>query len=321
MLFFLKNKLFIILCWIFLGLAASDIEIDLPRPLKSFVFVVDVTMSMNVEDKNIGTESVSRLEFTKKTLSDAIPGLTCGTYVGLGVFAGYQTTILYDPIEVCEHFSDILKSIENLNTGIIWAGDSEVSKGLFNALNLVGNIQRKSHVVFFTDGHEAPPISAKYRPRFDKKNGVEPGIIIGVGGDNLVGIPRISRSGERFGMWGEDDVFQLDQFSLGRKGSDSTETLVDEPGFEIDPLLLENLQATPGKEHMSSLRGKYLKLLADEHGLHYEKLDSTELLLRSLDGYRFASWRKFETNVSIFFALCAMFCLLMVFVKSFRKKV
>ena len=321
MLFFLKNKLFIILCWIFLGLAASDIEIDLPRPLKSFVFVVDVTMSMNVEDKNIGTESVSRLEFTKKTLSDAIPGLTCGTYVGLGVFAGYQTTILYDPIEVCEHFSDILKSIENLNTGIIWAGDSEVSKGLFNALNLVGNIQRKSHVVFFTDGHEAPPISAKYRPRFDKKNGVESGIIIGVGGDKLVGIPRISRSGERFGMWGEDDVFQLDQFSLGRKGSDSAETLVDEPGFEIDPFLVENLQATPGKEHMSSLRGKYLKLLADEHGLYYEKLDSTESLLRSLDNYRFSSWRKFETNVSNYFALCAMFCLLIVFVKSFRKKV
>ena len=176
-------------------------------------------------------------------------------------------------------------------------------------------------MVFFTDGHEAPPISAKYRPRFDKKNGVESGIIIGVGGDNLVGIPRISRSGERFGMWGEDDVFQLDQFSLGRKGSDSAETLVDEPGFEIDPFLVENLQATPGKEHMSSLRGKYLKLLADEHGLYYEKLDSTESLLSSLDDYRFASWRKFETNVSIFFALCAIFCLLMVFVKSFRKKV
>ena len=278
MLFFLKNKLFIILCWIFLGLAASDIEIDLPRPLKSFVFVVDVTMSMNVEDKNIGTESVSRLEFTKKTLSDAIPGLACGTYVGLGVFAGYQTTILYDPIEVCEHFSDILKSIENLNTGIIWAGDSEVSKGLFNALNLVGNIQRKSHVVFFTDGHEAPPISAKYRPRFDKKNGVESGIIIGVGGDNLVGIPRISRSGERFGMWGEDDVFQLDQFSLGRKGSDSAETLVDEPGFEIDPFLVKTCKRRR-KRTYELITWKYLKLLADEHGLHYEKLDSTESLL------------------------------------------
>ena len=38
---------------------------------------------------------------------------------------------------------------------------------------------------------------------------------------------------------GEDDVFQLDQFSLGREGKDSTETLVDEPGFEIDPLLLK----------------------------------------------------------------------------------
>ena len=321
MLFFLKNKLLIILCWIFLGLAASDINLDLPRPLKSFVFVIDVTMSMNVEDRNLDNESLSRLEFTKKVLSDAIPGLTCGTYVGLGVFAGYQTTILYDPIEVCENFSEILKSIENLNTGIIWAGDSEVSKGLFNALNLVQNIKRKSHVVFFTDGHEAPPISAKYRPRFDKKNGVESGIIIGVGGDNLVGIPRISRGGERFGMWGADEVFQLDQFSLGRKGSDSEETLVDEPGFEIDPLLVENLQATPGKEHMSSLREKYLKLLADEHDLYYEKLESTESLLSSLDDYRFASWRKFGTNVSNFFALCAIFCLLMVFVKSFRKKV
>ena len=104
-------------------------------------------------------------------------------------------------------------------------------------------------------------------------------------------------------MWGEDDVFQLDQFSLGRKGSDSAETLVDEPGFEIDPFLVENLQATPGKEHMSSLRGKYLKLLADEHGLHYENWILRSLLLRSLDDYRFASWRKFETNVSIFCSL------------------
>ena len=101
-------------------------------------------------------------------LSDAIPGLTCGTYVGLGVFAGYQTTVLYDPIEVCENFSEILKSIENLNTGIIWAGDSEVSKGLFNALNLAEH-QKEKVMWFFTDGHEAPPISAKYRPRFDKK--------------------------------------------------------------------------------------------------------------------------------------------------------
>ena len=55
-----------------MGLAASNIDLDLPRPLKSFVFVVDVTMSMNVEDKTLDNESVSRLEFTKKVLSDAI---------------------------------------------------------------------------------------------------------------------------------------------------------------------------------------------------------------------------------------------------------
>ena len=72
-------------------------------------------------------------------------------------------------------------------------------------LNLVEHQKKKS--CGFTDGHEAPPISAKYRPRFDKKNGVEPGIIIGVGGDNLVGIPRISRGGERFGMWGKTMYF------------------------------------------------------------------------------------------------------------------
>ena len=55
---------------------------------------------------------------------------------------------------------------------------------------------------------------------------------------------------------------------------------------------------------MSSLREKYLKLLADEHDLYYEKLESTESLLSSLDDYRFASWRKFETNVSNFCSLC-----------------
>ena len=320
MLFVLKNKWLVFLCWIFFGLAAINIELNLPRPLKNFVFVVDVTMSMNAEDKKLGIDSISRLEFVKKILSDTIPRLPCGTYVGLGVFAGYQTTILYDPIEVCEHFSDILKSIQNLNTGVIWAGDSEVSKGLFNSLNLVGNIARKSHIVFFTDGHEAPPISAKYRPKFDKKNSINSGLIIGVGGSKLVGIPRVNRDGERSGFWGEDDVFQLDQFSLGRKGSDSSETLVDEPGSKIDPNIERDLQKTPGKEHMTSLRETYLKLLANEHSLDYHKLSSSKALIDVLDKYKFATWSKFKTNISNVFALCAILCLLIVFAQRLRSK-
>ena len=65
MLFFLKNKIFILLCWVFLGLAAIDIELEIPRPLKRFVFVVDVTMSMNTEDEKLGIETISRLDFVK----------------------------------------------------------------------------------------------------------------------------------------------------------------------------------------------------------------------------------------------------------------
>ena len=142
MLFFLKNKLLIILCWIFLGLAASNIDLDLPRPLKSFVFVVDVTMSMNVEDKNIDNESVSRLEFTKKVLSGAIPGYLrhlCRVRSICRLSDNYSLR----PDRSLRTFFRYPEEYREFNTGIIWAGDSEVSKGLFNALNLVGNIKEK----------------------------------------------------------------------------------------------------------------------------------------------------------------------------------
>ena len=50
LLFFFHKKKLLLLGWLFLILSVFKIEIDLPKPSDSFLFVIDTTMSMNAND-------------------------------------------------------------------------------------------------------------------------------------------------------------------------------------------------------------------------------------------------------------------------------
>ena len=250
-LFFSNKKKFLFLGWFFLILSIVKIEVDLPKPSDSFLFVIDTTMSMNANDMQKDSNIMSRIEYVRLILTNAIKDFPCGTEVGLGVFAGYQTTVLYEPVEVCKNYSEIIKSISYVNSKMIWAGDSEVSKGIYNSIKLIKKINPNIRLIFLTDGHEAPPISPLYRPQYNDKVGLVSGILFGVGGSKLVSIPKINAEGEFSGQWQQSDVMQLDPFSLGRKGSDDAEKLVDDSNIKADPNIILALQATPGQEHLT----------------------------------------------------------------------
>ena len=181
--FFLKRperKKLLYLFWFSVLLSTLDLRVTIPTPTDSILFVVDVTMSMNSKDMSLDEQGeVSRVFFAKDTLKNSIKALQCGTEVGLGIFAGYQATILFQPIEVCANYSELIESIGYLDTNMIWAGDSEVSKGLYNALILTNELNKSHRLVFITDGHEAPPISPLYRPSFNGDVGAIKGIIFG----------------------------------------------------------------------------------------------------------------------------------------------
>ena len=79
--------------------------------------------------------------------------------------------------------------------------------------------------MFVSDGHEAPPVDPKLRLHLERSSVT--GVIVGVGGDDLSPIPVLDDEGKVTGYWAADQVPQVDGHSLGRPGSESSETMVD----------------------------------------------------------------------------------------------
>ena len=67
-----------------------------------------------------------------------------------------------------------------------WAGERNRQRALNWGLKMAASVEPRPSLVFFTDGHEAPPISLYNRPRIDVKTGEVQGLLVGVGGDELI---------------------------------------------------------------------------------------------------------------------------------------
>ena len=294
-------------------MSALNLNADIPKPSHSFMIIVDVTLSMNTKDIKMNGDQLSRIRFVKESVEDAVRELPCGTKVGMGIFAGYQTSLLFNPVEVCDNYSDLVRSFSFIETNMIWTGDSEVSKGIYNSIKTLSKFDPNTRLVFITDGHEAPPIAPAYRPRFDDPKKHIKGLLVGVGNLKQTKIPKINSEGEQTGFWSEDEVMQYDPFTLGRKGSDANEKLVDNESSKVDPYLVEQIQATPGKEHLSQLKEKYLMLLSSEIGFSYLRLIDGKNLGKKMHDVSFSEWRKVNTKLSGIFAACGFFFLMLAF--------
>jgi len=300
-----------------LGLATWGPNVTLPLSRFHGIVVLDITQSMNAEDAIADGRTVNRLAAAKQALHGALQALPCGSRVGWGVFTEYRTLILIAPLETCGHFRELATTLDNIDGRMSWAGRSEVAKGLFWALRQADALPDRPAIVFVTDGHEAPPVNPRHRPNYDGTPGKVAGLIVGVGGVQPVPIPKLDPEGNRLGFWRSDEVMQQDTYTQGRATSVGGEKLADTDGDGSGADW-----ATSGSEHLSSLRERYLQVLARELKLDYLRLDPGGAGIRALSSAldRSALAQRVPTPVSLgrLFAALALGLLAWLFRPSIK---
>lgn len=297
-----------------LALAAAHPSPRLPRATFDYVAVFDITQSMNATDADPAGRPVSRLAHAKAAMAHVLRRLPCGSRIGWGVFTEYRILLLATPVEVCANYPDLAASLARIDAPMSWAGASEVAKGLYSGLRTTAVLPDRPALLFLTDGHEAPPVHPDHRPRFGGKPGELPGIIVGVGGDALVRIPKRDHEGKAVGFWRADEVAQTDPYSRGRPGSSTAESLVDEQGRP------EARRAPSGTEHLSSLKEAYLMQLAGETGLDYARLTAPDGLLQAVTQPRFARHEPVPTDLHAIPAALALACLALPYLAGLRRR-
>lgn len=280
-----------------------------PQAQSDLVIVLDVTQSMEVEDQQRDGRAVTRLAQAKWALGEVLRRLPCGSRVGWGLFTEYRSFLLLEPVEVCENQRELLGVLSNIDGRMAWTGNSEVAKGLYSGLKIAKALPSRPALVFVTDGHEAPPVNPQYRPSDEGAVRVAPGLVVGVGGALPVRIPKHDLEGRAYGHWGADEVMQLDPRSYGRGGSVAGEQMVED-GSERPGVMVG---ATPGSEHLSSLREPYLQLLAGETGLMYQRLTTPQALHAAMTSAQLAHPVASRLDLRWVFGLLALAALLYVY--------
>ena len=289
----------------------------LPFPSKQYDYflMVDISRSMNVQDyQDESGQPISRLDKVKADMLKVIQQLPCGSRVGLGVFAERMPTMIHSPIEVCSDYPELKQSINHLDWRMAWVADSKIVQGLYKTLELVRTVGLSdSTLVFFTDGHEAPPMNMRYSPSFDdvqhEANGETlvpiKGIIIGTGDKGLSRIPKYDEEGNQIGFYTADDVPHRSTF-----------------GQPADPSKIEGYvprnapwgnKTKGGTEHLSSVKEKSLKVLAEKTSLQYHHLQSSSGLLQELTSEAFTISHIQMTDLSAIPATLAFILLLLIY--------
>ncbi|MDP3528993.1 vWA domain-containing protein [Methylicorpusculum sp.] len=275
-------------------------------PVYQMTFIVDITRSMNTEDYRYNGEIISRLEYVKMTLRELLTSLPCQSKVGLGVFTERRSSLLFQPIEVCSGFNELDAAIAALDWQSAWAADSRIAQGLLNTLEMLKD-DKETRLIFISDGHEAPPLNTRYRPDFSIVKDKIEGLIVGVGGLEAKPIPKFDQQGKRVGFYSADDVPQRSTFGESDLNPESIQ------GYDARNAPFGS-EAAVGSEHLSRLHEPYLKQLAAETGLGYQRLTDTAAFNQALQSATLAVNKDIWVDRQWQFASIALLALLLVFI-------
>ena len=270
------------LALILLGIATSYSTFRVSQDTYRYLFVVDITQSMLVNDMELSSEPVTRFEFAKAVIETAIGSLPCGSQAGIGIFTGHRTFVMFTPVEICEHFRPLSDILATVDWRMAWTARSEVAKGLYSAIDATRLTDLETRLVFLTDGHEAPPLNRDIRPPFTSERGAVRGLIAGIGGPVPSRIPHVDDEGNIIGYWRQDEVMQIDIHSIGRAASEQGEPMV---GINM-PNVARRIAL--GQEHLSSIREPHLQELATQTGLDYARIESPSAFVDTLAVERYA---------------------------------
>jgi mxaL protein len=285
-----------------LALLAMLVIFTKPQTIKkqsiyNFTFIVDITRSMNARDYQQQNKLISRLQFIKQTLGELILKLPCQSKVGLGIFTERKSTLLFQPIEVCSSYAEISSVIEAIDWRMAWAADSRIAKGLYSSITQLKDSD--SHIIFLTDGQEAPPINPRYKEYFSELKGKIKGMLVGVGGLNNVQIPKYNNKGKQQGFYQADDVPHRSTFGMAPTAS--------------APIGQFNARNAPfgganvvGNQHLTRLYEPYLQELSKDVEWSYHRLENTKLFNLALQIPPFAEQKKVLSDNRKYPALLAL---------------
>lgn len=283
--------------------------VALSRPVFSYVFVVDITRSMNVADYELDGLPASRLDFIKHALHQALQDLPCQSRVGLGIFTERDSHLLFEPVEVCENFSAIDEAIQQLDWRMAWAADSYIGKGLISAIGMVASLD--ANLAFFTDGHQAPPENPSYKTVYEGKPGKVNGFIVGVGGHELMRIPKFNEEGERTGFYSKWDVPHVSRFGLPTK---SVQGMMDDQAAAANPRNAPfGGQRVIANEHLSSVHEVELREYSAQTGLRYHHLQDAQTLSAALQTEALAATQTVAADIRWAPASCALALLIFMY--------
>ena len=174
---------------ILLIIAMFKPTVPVKRDIYSYLFVVDITQSMNVKDATLNGNLVSRMQYQQFLLHRIISEMPCGTQVSIGLFAGVSVAALYTPIEVCENFSALEDSIDHLDWRTGWSGNSRIRESMLTLAKLIRSFPEPAQVVYFTDGEETPKLHVFNTRDLTGFQGGKDWLFVGIGSDKGTAIP------------------------------------------------------------------------------------------------------------------------------------
>jgi mxaL protein len=220
----------------------------------------------------------------------ALAALPCGSRAAVALFAGTDTLVLFEPLEICRHYPAIEEVVRRIDWRMAWDGDSRVEAAVLAALHEAG--QRGLDLVFISDGDEAPHVSVPHMADLLAAQGKVKGLLVGVGGPQPRPVPRLDADNHVVGYWTAVDAVRegfYPNLSELVKQAPSPETL--ERSGALDEV----------QEYKSALNEEYLKLVGASAGLGYITSESPQQVASAIADPAIARREKAERDMRIVF--------------------
>ncbi|HPH07925.1 MAG TPA: VWA domain-containing protein [Methylotenera sp.] len=280
------------------GLTLLPIWFEPQTQLKSVVqdtlFVIDISESMNVRDVDFPKPQTDRLTLAKLAVREGMASLPCGSKVSVALFAGDESTVLFEPLEVCRHFPAIDQVVSGLDRRMRWIGDSWVTNAL--TASITEAKKRNLNLVYISDGDEMPARSAPIVTDLAKLRGKIHGLILGVGGDALQPIPRLNQKDEIVGYWTREDAVLE-----GNHPNLLAQVRALAPGERAPEGTLDEVT-----EHISSFNKVFMQALSLASGFKLVRINTPKDAVNALNNAEFQKEAMAERDARWIFALIAM---------------
>ena len=254
--------------FLLLIIAAFKPTIPLPRNIYSYILVVDISQSMNVEDATLNGKRTSRIAYTQAMLHQVIANMPCDTRVSIGLFAGVSIAALYNPIEVCSNYAAIQDTIDHLDWRTAWSGNSRLRDSMLTLARVLRAFPEPAQVVYFSDGEEAPKLHAFNTKDLTNFQGGNGWLFVGIGSIEGAPIPKYDEKNQLIGYWSNDSfamqpgIAQISEANLGVRDN--------------------NVAGGTGDRFISKLQEDYLRDLSKEVSGDYVRGDSLQSILTAM---------------------------------------